>query len=156
SHSTLPSLRKLRHAINPILCRNGTATNRIRVFHRRPNVYASTFPTEFVTCLLADGAKVELFCKYQAGRTHRVHGHRGDVAYEAEVYRRILRPLGVSTPKFYGTHVDKGTGDTWLILESLSASDRVAKSPDQRAMRMAAHWIGRFHAASEMHLGNCS
>src|SRR5262249_9423492 len=45
---------------------------------------------------------------------------------------------------------------TWLILESLSASERVAKSSNHRAMRMAAGWIGRFHAASEMHLGNCS
>lgn len=116
SHSKLPILRKLRDALNPILCRNGTATNRIRVFDRQPNVQDSTFPSEFVTCLLTDGTKVELFCKYQAGRAHRVHGHRGNLAYEAEVYRRILQPLCVSTPKFYGTHIDKETGDTWLIL----------------------------------------
>lgn len=156
SRSQLPSLRKLREALSAILCRNGATTNQISVLDRQPNVRASTFPTEFVTCLLADGAKMELFCKYQAGRTHKVHGHRGDVAYEAEVYRHVLQPLRVSTPKFYGTHVDKETDDTWLILESLAASERLAKSSDPGAMRMAARWIGRFHADSEMHLGNSS
>src|SRR5947208_9976074 len=68
----------------------------VAVLLRRRNEYASTFPTEVVTCRLADGTERRLFCKYAAGRSQRDHGHRGDVAYEARVYRHLLQ--GVPLP----------------------------------------------------------
>jgi hypothetical protein len=152
SRSKFPNSETLSKALTSILCGNRDSNDQVRVLDRQPNVYASTFPTEFVTCLLADGSKMQLFCKYEAGRTHKVHGHRGDVAYEADVYHHVLRPLQVSAPKFYGRYVDDETGDTWLILESLAESVRVTKTCDPVAMRKAARWIGRFHADSEMRL----
>src|SRR2546429_4621556 len=55
--------------------------------------FMSTFPNEIVTCQLPDGRKRRVFIKYQAGQSHACYGHRGDVPYETEVYRRVLHSL---------------------------------------------------------------
>jgi aminoglycoside phosphotransferase (APT) family kinase protein len=106
---------------------------------------------------------MQVFCKYEAGRSHNSYGHRSGIAYEAEVYRRVLgllEPSRLRTPIFHGAYKDTTTGDTWLVLEYVHKSTR----PDERLayeqskgdpmrggrkLGVAAHWIGQFHAANE-------
>jgi hypothetical protein len=124
----------------------------VTLLRRKRNDYSSTFPSEVVTCRLADGSERRLFCKYSAGVGHNAHGHRGGVAYEAEVYRRVLQPSRLSSPRFYGTYADGPARGTWLIIEYLAAAEVVHLSVDPAAMRLAARWVGRFHAAQEARL----
>jgi hypothetical protein len=119
------------------------------VFTRERNVMASTFPSEVVTCRLADGSDRRVFCKYGARHIRHRHGHRGGVTYEAWVYRDLLHPARVPVPAYYGSHTDPATGDVWLFLEYLADGVRVNKSPHPAAMTLAAGWLGRFHRVFE-------
>jgi aminoglycoside phosphotransferase (APT) family kinase protein len=108
----------------------------------------STYPSEVVSCRLADGVDVRVFCKYGADRpAHLDGGHRGGVGYEAAVYRDVLRSSGVSVPRFYSSYTDPGTGAVWLFVEYLPRAARVSKSPG--AMGLAARWLGEFHQTFE-------
>ncbi len=105
---------------------------------------------------MADGSQLRLLCKYTAGCSHQSYGHRGGIAYEAEVYRHVLQRLPVSTPTLYGTHKDATTGETWLILEYIDKTLRVKDSRDLTVMQAAAHWLGRFHRVSQLRLSEAS
>jgi hypothetical protein len=120
----------------------------VTILDREPNPRTSTFPSEVVTCRLADGRQLRLLCKYAAGHNHNTYGHRGGIAYEAEVYRQVLGPLPVSTPTFYGAHTDATTGEPWFILEYLDQSLRIKDSHDLTLMHAAARWLGQFHRAN--------
>jgi aminoglycoside/choline kinase family phosphotransferase len=96
---------------------------------------------------LNDGTILRLFCKYSGELNYESHGHRGGVAYEGEVYRRVLRHAGNSVPRFYGTYADVARGQTWLILEHVDNFLRAHEEPD--ALITCAQWIGQFHAACE-------
>ncbi len=117
-----------------------------------------TFPNEIVTCQLPDGRKRRVFIKYQAGQSHECYGHRGDVPYETEVYRRVLHSLPNFKPKCLGAHTDPHTGDISLFLEyvyrSVRLSDIVWKrlTRQPQGMTQAASWIGKFHAAHEQRI----
>src|SRR5260370_39726713 len=86
------------------------------VLKREPNRCARTFPSEIVTCRMADGSEQRLFCKYSDGQDNGDFGHRGGVAYEAEVYRQVLQPLQTSTPRFYCCQKSSTTGKSWWVL----------------------------------------
>ena len=120
------------------------------VIKREPNYYESTFPTEIVTCRLGgSGRTLRLFCKYGTREFDGVYGHRGNVQYEAEVYREVLRPLStVATATCYGAYRDEHEDAWWLVLEYLEGGSRTNKSPDPEAIIHAARWSGKFHAAS--------
>jgi aminoglycoside phosphotransferase (APT) family kinase protein len=151
--SRLPDLRHLSAGLTSAFCGNGSRDEEVTVVGRQANTYASTFPSEVVTCRLADGKEVRLLCKYEAGLFEKAHGHRGGVRYEAEVYREVLQPLQTSTPAFYGSHVEKATGATWLFLQYLDPAVPVAKGPEPwPALSRAARWVGRFHALNEARL----
>ena len=105
-----------------------------------------------MTCRLGDGREIRLFCKYAVDLKGDAHGHRGGVAHEGKVYRKLLQPMQVSAPALQGIYTDRATGQIWLILEYLDGSVRVKKSPDPAAMGLAARWIGQFHAVNEVRL----
>lgn len=128
--------------------------DQVTVLDREPNLYATTFPSEIVTCRLPAGSRLRLFCKYGPGHRRENYGHRGGLAYEAAVYRRVLQPLHIATPAFYGEHTDVTSGDTWLVLEYLEDSIYLHWVPGPDAMGSAARWIGRFHAANEARLSS--
>jgi phosphotransferase family enzyme len=144
-----PDLELLSRGLNTVIGGNGSKRGRVTIVHRSPVVYASTYPSEIVTCRIGARVELKLYCKYMGGVPCDSYGHRGGVPYETEVYRRILQPLGFSVPKFYGSYDDMGTGDTWLILGCVDPSLRLAKGPQPETMLRAAEWIGRFHAANE-------
>jgi aminoglycoside phosphotransferase (APT) family kinase protein len=123
-----------------------SARTPVEVVERRPLV-GSTFPVEIVRVRTAPGRLTSIFCKYEAGRAHEGFGHRGGVGYEADVYARILRPLGLSTPALIGRHMERGSGDSWLFIEAVDGLS-IANAPGRlspAALRRAAAWIGRLH-----------
>jgi aminoglycoside phosphotransferase (APT) family kinase protein len=122
-------------------------TGGLTIVERRAAPYASSAPSEIVTCRLDSGQQLTLYCKYAARHGHEDYGHRGGRAYEAAVYRDLLRELPLYSAAFYGADRDEATGDTLLVLEYLEQSTRVSKRPE--TMGIAARWIGAFHGAAE-------
>jgi hypothetical protein len=152
-HPILPDPVTLAARLASLLSGGDSARGAVTVLRREPSPYASTFPSEVVTCRIDGGEVLRLFCKYAAGMNHNAHGHRGGVAYEAEVYRSVLAPLGAPVPRFYGADPE-GSGDAcFLVLEYLEGSLQVNDSLDSIAMVEAARWLGRFHAAGQTFLG---
>ncbi len=150
SLSYFPDLRTLTDGLTSVVSRNATSAGRITVLRREPAIWASVFPSEIVTCVLNDGSELRLFCKYGADCIHAAHGHRGGVEYEAAVYRHVLQRSVVSAPRFYGTYLDRVTGQTCLILEYLDNCLRVFEAAEPSdSLALAARWIGHFHAANE-------
>src|SRR6266704_2967590 len=100
----------------------------VKILRRTLPPFMSTFPNEIVTCRLPDGHKRRIFIKYQAGRSHECYGHRGDVPYEADVYRSV-----------------RLSDIVWK---------RLTRQP--RAMSQAASWIGKFHATHKERIDDLS
>jgi hypothetical protein len=151
-----PETETLARGLSSILGNTVLGRERLVILDRNRSVPSMTFPTEVVTCRVGRRRPMKLFCKYEAGRTHNAYGHRGGVAYEAEVYRRLLRPLGTTTPRFIGAWNEPASGDHWLIIEYLEDSvilrdlpAEMGDSGEPTGMSMAAGWIGRFHAETE-------
>src|SRR5213593_3055278 len=160
--SLLPDLATLRDRLTIGLsdaCHEG---HPVRVLKRNPPPFMSTFANEIVTCQLPGGRKRRVFIKYGGGRSHLSFGHRGDISYEAEVYRRVLQPLPGFRPKFLGAHTDPETGDTSLFLEYVDRNNRLSDiswkraTRQPRAMAQTARWLARFHAHHQPRVGEPS
>src|SRR5216117_264836 len=153
--SLLPDLPTLTDRLAAALVGDDSSRHPLKVLQRKLPRFMSTFPNEILTCQLADGRKRRVFIKYESGHGHRSHGHRGNVAYEAEVYQRLLRSLQDFRPKCLGVSADPSSSDTWLILEYVYNSVRVSDLSFHRSTRQphalvaSARWIGQFHAAHE-------
>src|SRR5690242_18257539 len=106
SRSLLPDLPDLTGALADLLAAEGYAGRCVTVVERGPNGYQATFPSEIVRCRLGDDRELRLFCKYAGGPGDPGHGHRGGVAYEAQVYRDVLRPLRAPTARCFGAVAD--------------------------------------------------
>ena len=159
--SKFPDRRSLTFGLSRALNEYGFAVGNVTVLDRRPNIFASSYPSEIVTCRMPDGRTIQLFCKYEPDGENRTSPHRGDIGYESEVYRNVLLPLGLSSPGFYGLHKDEKTGAKWLFLEYLDQAARLHKfgltlSENSAAVIQAAHWIGQFHVAAGTYLQTIS
>lgn len=147
-HLELPPDRRLVEVL-------GIVTNDdVDLLGRAPNRFGSTFPSEVVTCRTARASHVlRLHCKYGplAGGgavPHEGHGHRGGVAYETLVYRRVLTGSGLSHAAYRGAYTDHAGEWTVLVLEHLDDALRVSQAYEPlEALRAAARWLGSFHAA---------
>ncbi len=144
-----PDLKRLTSGLSAVFHRPRSVPGKVRVLDRKPNLEESTFPTEIVKCALdAKSRTLRLFVKYGTKEFNSVHRHRGNISYEAKVYREILQPLRISTPTFYGVYRDKATHAQWLVIEFLEGSrGHWSRNPD--AMIASARWIGKFHAFNE-------
>lgn len=144
----LPDLETLTTGLMAVLLTEPAEGPPLTILERRVPQMMSTFPNEDVTCVLPDGRQQRVFIKYEAGRDHSAYGHRGGIAYEAEVYRRVLCHCPKSTPTFLGAQTNCVTGETWLFLEHLDRSARVSDLIEHQhlATLEVAQWIGEFHA----------
>ena len=124
----------------------------VTIISRHRNPHASAFASEIVTCRLGDGEHRQLFCKYDNGRDHCAFGHRGGVAYEAEVYRDVLAPAAIEVPRFYAAAAGPA-GEAWLIVAYLEGAVRLRDSHDPTHWTLAADWSGRCHAAHDARRG---
>jgi len=143
----LPDLQTLTSVVNAVFGGNESADEQVTILDRESNIFTSTYSSMVVTCQLADGSEVRLLCKYSTGSDHNAYGHRGGVAYEAEVYRQVLQHLPVSTPRFYGHYRDEINNGIWILLEFLDEGLRIHYHPE--IYHEAARWLGQFHRANE-------
>jgi hypothetical protein len=122
----------------------------VSVVGRRENVYASTFPSEIITCRAADGSLLELLCKCVDGPPEHIDLPPSRPSYETDVYRHVITPLPITAPRYYGAWSNAALGDTWLVIEWLSDARRVSHVEDPlTSIVVAATWIGAFHALNE-------
>lgn len=127
----------------------------ITVVGREGNPYESTSPSEVVTCRLPDGDSLRVLCKYGTRAESRRDDHRSGVPYEVAVYRHVLAPIGMSTPRFYGSYHDPVDGRLWLVVEYADDGERLSRSSGAYpGVVAAARWIGRFHALNESRLAD--
>jgi hypothetical protein len=132
--------------------RHGSRGTAVEIIERSPDERGSSFPSEIITVRLASGETLTLRCKYSrhARRDlpgwHTANGHRHGVAYEARVYHQVLEPLGMATPRLWGTYVGKH-GAAWLAIEYLDGSARINSVPWE--LKSAARWIAEFHTRTE-------
>ena len=144
-----PDPSSLLAGLASVLCGNAAASDHVTLIERRPNGYASTFPSEIVTVRIGKDETRTVFCKYDRPIDHDAHGHRHALSYEAAVYDRVLSQAGTAGPRLYGVHEAPPSGQTWIVLESIDPHMRLDKAPDRDVIGKAARWIGAFHAANE-------
>ncbi len=149
--ASLPGMQTLEEGLSLLLQERGFDASRITISSRESNVYQSTSPCEIVTCRLTDGKILKLLCKYSTARDDDSFGHRRGIAYEGEVYRRILMSSQLTIPVYYGTYMEEMDGRTWLVTEYLHDGCRISNSTEHDALSLAAEWIGKLHAAQEVH-----
>jgi hypothetical protein len=142
----LPDDKSLAAALTSALAAGGFGG--VMIINRHRNPHASAFASEVVTCRLKNGEHLPLFCKYDNGRDHCAFGHRGGVAYEAEVYRDVLAPADVEVPRFYAVAAGPA-GEVWLVVAYLEGAVRLRDSHDPNHWTLAADWSGRCHAAHD-------
>ena len=151
--AALPELPYLEQALSELI----TAADRdgagLSIEHRRPNMHASTFASEIITCRLGDGRSIELLCKHADGEAPG-HGaaaaaHRSGLVYEGMVYQHVLRPRGYARPCCYGMHRDAASGRWTLVLEYLHSAMTACRMVHRVPLSAAAEWIGRFHSLND-------
>jgi hypothetical protein len=140
-----PDLQILTRGLTSVFRSNGYTDGQVTVCDRKPTS-KGTFGSEIVRCQLSDGRELHVVCKYGAGHSVNVYGHRGGVPYEAAVYRHVLQPRQAAVPTYYGAYTDTTTGKTLLVLDYLHKSHWPRSAAKQI---LAARWIGQFHAANE-------
>jgi len=146
-----PDIAELRAVIAPLCAEAGVSMHPLISIQREVNDYTSSHESEIVACEFADGTVRRMFIKYMAtlDESHRDHGMRGGLAYEALVYSELLR--GVNRPAFHGLHQGRG-GVLWLVLEFAEGAVRLQHTEDESAFFEAAAWLGKFHAVQERRL----
>ncbi len=155
----LPDLPTLTWRLNAALGGDGSSAPALTVVDRTPPRMMCTYPNEVVT-YCRNGLERRAFNKYESRHGHGAYGHRGNVAYEAEVYRQVLQPCHGFRPRYLGAHTEPKSGETWLVLEYLNHCIRLCDMKVHRwrrqptAMAHAARWIGRFHATHQVTAGD--
>jgi hypothetical protein len=110
-----------------------------------PHLRPGSFPNETAVCRFASGELLRVFCKCSKRVAAPAHRHRSGLAYEAEVYRRLLRPFPESSAELIGSLEGDAGGITVLYLEEIQDALRVSRTPRGNMARASA-WIGRFQA----------
>jgi len=145
----LPPLDHLQSVLRTCVRQGGIDGADLIVTDRKVNRYATTFPSEIVSCRLSNGEQVDFFCKYWAETNNEAFGHRGGKGYEVNVYSRLLKGLSLPLPVLYGIHQSQDGREVWLVTQYLAEGQKVSKVPpsvDPDAMIRAADWLGKFHA----------
>lgn len=132
-----PSQRALERSLE-------AAFGEVEVTGREPNRYASTFPSDVVTCV-ARSRTISLLCKYEVPRDRGLRGVPAGVRYESAAYCSAVEPSGLTAPRWFGLFDDEPSGPAWLMLEFLADALRLDKSPERGGLSRAARWIGSFH-----------
>ena len=144
----LPSSRSLALGLRAAMKRAAAGDSEdFEVVSRHMSRMSSSFPAEIVTCRLPSLGLIRLLIKYGVGHEASGYGHRGGVAYEGEVYERVLAHARSSTVTFWGRQQQSQGAFAWLLLEYLESATRINTSRRPfDAMVGAARWIGGFHA----------
>jgi Phosphotransferase enzyme family len=97
----------------------------LKELFRTPFAYETSFAIDAIDVELAGGERLALLAKDvgPAGLSARAAAvkpsHTLDPEREIAVYRDVLEPAALSTPRFYGAAVDPGLGRWWLFIERI-------------------------------------
>jgi aminoglycoside phosphotransferase (APT) family kinase protein len=150
-------MRTLASRLRRMVGRDGSRCEAIQIVKRLPDERSSSFPGEIVTVRLGSAETLTLRCKYSPPDRrhppawHTADGHRHGVAYEGRVYGQVLEPLGMTTPRMWGTYEGKH-GAGWLAIEYVDGGMQINSVPWE--LESAASWIAEFHIRNEMRLAD--
>lgn len=116
----------------------------VEVLERRPNPFASSFPSEIVECRWADGAERPILIKEHMAGIHDGYGYWEGAGYEASVYLRVLAGLDLGTPRYLGSWLDEAARRHFMAIEYVSGL-RLNKAPMER-LADVARWTATLHA----------
>jgi hypothetical protein len=146
ANKRFPEESVLAEVLTGMLQGKGLTQGAPQIISRDRTGRSSTFANEIVTCRLDDGSELRLLCKYARNNSHPAFGHRRGIEYEVRTYETVLESLGMSTPRFYGSHYHEPDNEHWVVMEYLEGGLTVNKGPQPAAIISAAQWIGTFHA----------
>lgn len=143
-----PSTAELLDVVGPAMQRElGRSIARLE---RLPYPYATSFAIEELALTFDDGSFAALLFKNlspaavlpEARRTRP--GFVYDAFREAEVYRTLLSPAGLGTPRLFEATVDPQGGRCWLFLEKVGGVE-LYQVEELEVWKEAAGWLNRFH-----------
>jgi aminoglycoside phosphotransferase (APT) family kinase protein len=138
----------LRRALERLLQRAAGAPVTISGLRRRPSPFATLFPAEVLSVVLAGGAEISLFVKH-LGPERADHPDKQSRDREKRVYEELLGDEGLPVPRYYGSRPNEATGRLELFLEYVADWDLRYQSLDhwftaaRRLARLHAHFAGR-------------
>ena len=128
----------------------------IRDLERSLSPYSSSFRIEELKVLFKDGSRANVIFK-ETGPGGIIPASRGvkptfltDPRREAEVYRKLLSPLNLGTPHFYGSTLCPEQERFWMFLEAVEGRE-LCQIGDFEAWLDAARWLGRFQKVIHHH-----
>lgn len=152
SQTLEPAEEKIRQRLIDALRRSGIYNRDLRILKLYKHPLSSKHSSLIGVLRLGDGERIKLFCKHGRYKGRSGYEHRGGIAYEAEIYHRILAPLNVSAPPFLGSYVNEFSDEAWIFLVCLENNVKVNMGPQPDALRKAAEWIGSFHRTAESYI----
>lgn len=142
---------ELREALERLLPNALGKPRRVVEIHRRPSPYRTSFGLEEVKVMLDEGEPLDLVLKDLAWHTLDAAGRRAkpeflyDPLREIGVYRLLLAPAGLGTPRYYGSVVDAERDRYWLLVERVAGVELYQVGELERWER-AARWLAVMHS----------
>jgi aminoglycoside phosphotransferase (APT) family kinase protein len=141
----MTSTDELRAAIEPLL--GGPAVESVV---QRPCAYRTSYELDEVDVTLADGERLRLMLK-SLGRgsldpaaLKAKPGFLHDPRREIEVYRTLLAPADLGTPRYYGSVVEPDLDRYWLVIENVEG-EVLWQVGELEVWQDAARWIAVLH-----------
>jgi aminoglycoside phosphotransferase (APT) family kinase protein len=127
---------------------------RIAELRERPCPYRTSFELRELDVVLDDGSELRLMLK-SLGRdalSGNALAAKPEFLYdplrEIEVYRSLLAPAGLGTPRFFGASVDPERGRYWLFIENVDG-ETLWQVGEPEIWQQCARWLAAFHARFE-------
>jgi aminoglycoside phosphotransferase (APT) family kinase protein len=132
---------------------------------QRSCAYRTSYELDEIDVALADGMSLSLMLK-SLGRSaldpaarRAKPGFLHDPLREVEVYRSLLEPAGLGTPRFHGAVVEPERDRYWLLIENVTG-EVLWQVGELEVWREVARWLAVLHArfsgrslgAAETHL----
>jgi hypothetical protein len=113
----------LRDCLGRALSETRGTPTRVAALRRRPFAYETSFAIDELELELSGGEALRILAKDVGGGGLSAAAAAAkppallDPGREIGVYRELLAPAGLSTPRFHGSSVDPGEGRWWLFIE---------------------------------------
>lgn len=139
----------LRAALDARLSQSRSA--RIVSLDMHPLAYASSFAIEAADVWFDDGSVLELVCKATDEGAMLPEARRIKPRFlhnplrEIATYERILAPLAIGAPRFYGSAIDSRSGRHWLFLERVRGVP-LTEVGDFSVWLSVSAWLAAMHA----------
>jgi aminoglycoside phosphotransferase (APT) family kinase protein len=140
---------ELRAALEAVFGRMSSSP-RIVDLDTRPLPYASSYAIEEATVRFDDGTVVALVCKDTGEAAMLPEAQRIKPRFlhnplrEIATYERILGPLDVGAPRFYGSAIDERRGRYWLFVERVHGVP-LTEVGDFNVWRRVSGWLAWMH-----------